>query len=54
MIDIRNYPSVIEAINTIINNKGIVEVKNESRHGDTNLVVVEITRTVKTKREKTI
>lgn len=50
MIDIRKRPEVLEIINTILNNGGIAEVKNESRHSE-NIVVVEIKRTVKTKRE---
>lgn len=48
-IDIRDYPEVIEIINGIINNRGTAEIKNERRQGETNLVVVEITRAVKTK-----
>jgi hypothetical protein len=51
-IDIRDYPEVIEIINGIINNHGVAEVKNEKRQGEVNLVVVEISRTVKTKKPK--
>jgi len=51
-IDIREHPEVIEIINTILNNKGIAEIKNESKHNSVNLVVVEIKRTVKTEKEK--
>lgn len=53
MIDIRDYPEVIEIINGIINNRGTAEIKNERRQGETNLVVVEITRAVKTKKPNT-
>lgn len=52
-IDIRDYPEVIEIINGIINNRGTAEIKNERRQGETNLVVVEITRAVKTKKPNT-
>ena len=50
MIDIRNHPEVCEAINAVVNNRGIAEVKNEKRRGEDNLVVVEIVRTLKTKK----
>lgn len=50
MIDIREHPEVIDIINAIINNHGTAEIKNEARKGDTNLVVVEIVRSVKTKK----
>ena len=50
MIDIREHPEVCEAINAVVNNKGIVEVHNEKRQGKDNLVVVEISRTLKTKK----
>jgi hypothetical protein len=49
-IDITKSPEVIEAINRIIDNGGIAEIKNEKRHGEDNLVVVEITRAVETKK----
>ena len=51
MIDIRDYPEIVEIINGIINNRGIVEIKNEDRKGGVNLVVVEVVRSVKTKRK---
>ena len=51
MIDLRNYPEIIDCLNNIINNKGVAEIKNEARKGDENLVVVEITRSVKTKKK---
>ncbi len=50
MIDIREEDDVIDAINAVLNNKGIAEVKNEKKAGKDNLVVVEISRTLKTKR----
>lgn len=50
MIDIRTEDEVIDAINAVLNNKGIAEVKNEKKSGKDNLVVVEISRTLKTKR----
>lgn len=51
MIDVREHPEVIEAINKVLNSRGIAEVKNEIRKGEDNLVVVEITRTLKTKKK---
>lgn len=49
-IDIRQYTEVIDLINNILNNKGIVEIKNEGRNNKVNIVVVEIKRTVKTEK----
>ena len=49
-IDITRNPDVVEAINRIVDNGGIAEIKNEKRHGEDNIVVVEITRSVKTKK----
>ena len=49
MIDIRDWPEVIDAVNAVLNNKGIAEVKNEKRQGKDNLVVVELTRKLKTR-----
>ena len=43
-IDVRDIPEVIEAINAILNNKGIAEIKKE-RDG---VAVVEITRKLRT------
>ena len=43
-MDIKDYPKTIETINSIINNKGIAEVKIER---DKDLVVVEVGGTVK-------
>lgn len=43
-MEIREHPKTIEAINKILENKGIAEVKAEK--GD-KLVVVEVRRTVK-------
>lgn len=43
-IDIRNIPEVVEAINAILNSKGIAEVKKE-RDG---VAVVEIARKLRT------
>ena len=50
MIDIREHPEVIDAINAVLNNRGIAETKNEMRRGKDNIVVVEISRTLKTKK----
>lgn len=50
MIDVRMNREVIEVINAILNNGGTAEIKNEKRHGEDNLVVVEIKRAVKTKK----
>ena len=43
-MDVREHPKTIEAINKILDSKGIAEVKAEK--GD-KLVVVEVRRTVK-------
>ena len=51
MIDVRDHLEVVEAINHILNNRGIAEVKNEIRKGQDNLVVVEIHWTLKTKKK---
>ncbi len=50
-IDIKEHPDVIKVINAILNNNGIAEIKNESKHSSVNLVVVEIKRTVKTEKK---
>ena len=44
IMDVREHPKTIEAINRILDNKGIAEVKQEK---DDTLVVVEVRRTVK-------
>lgn len=43
-MDVRDYPKTIEAINQILKDRGIAEVKAEK--GD-KLVVVDVRRTVK-------
>lgn len=43
-MDVRDYPKTIEAINQILEDRGIAEVKAEK--GD-KLVVVDVRRTVK-------
>ena len=43
-LDIRDYPELIEIINSIVNNHGIAEIKKE-RDG---IVAVEITRKLRT------
>ena len=43
-MDVREHPKTIESINTILENKGIAEVKVEK---DDTLVVVEVRRTVR-------
>lgn len=47
MIDIRMHTDILELINDILAKRGIAEVKCE---GKENIVVVEINRTVKTKK----
>ena len=49
MIDVRNHPETLEAINAIINNGGAAEVKVERRKESLSLVVVELSRKVKHK-----
>lgn len=44
MINIENNKKILEAVNAILNNRGIVEIKVER---DNKLVVVEIKRSVK-------
>lgn len=52
MIDIRNDEDALKALNAILSNKGIAEIKNESHDPkNPNLVVVEVCRNVKTKRK---
>lgn len=48
-VDIRTRPDVIDAINAVISNGGIAEVKVEGK--DANLTVVEIRRVLKTKKK---
>ena len=43
MIDIKKRPDVIEAINAILNSRGVAEIKWESKLG---LTVVKQTRTI--------
>ena len=51
MVDIRKRPDILDLVNAILNNQGIVEIKNEVRRdGTDNLVVVEIKRQVRTKK----
>lgn len=53
MIDIRNYPEVINIINAALNDKRVIEVKNETRRAeDVNIVVVALGREVLTKPKK--
>lgn len=50
MIDIRDYPEVVDIINTALNEKRVIEVKNEARkEGVVNIVVVGLGREVLTK-----
>ena len=42
MIDIRDYPEVIDAINAVINSRGLAEVKIEQK----GIAVVEQKRTI--------
>ena len=50
MIDIRQMDEAVEAINAILNNRGIAEVKLEGK--GTRPTVVEIKRTLKTAKER--
>ena len=53
VIDIRNYPEVINIINAALNDKRVIEVKNETRRdNDVNIVVVALGREVLTKPKK--
>lgn len=47
MIDIKNHPEVLEAMNAILNNGGVCEVKREKWKAGEKIVVVEQTRAVK-------
>ena len=52
MIDIRDYPEVVDEINAILNSHGTCEIKNEAnRTSAERLVVVEISRKLKLKTE---
>ena len=51
-IDIRKDEEACEQINAILNNNGIAEIKNEGKGDKVNLVVVEIKRTVRTKKKQ--
>lgn len=48
-MDVREHPKTIESINTILESRGIAEVKVEK---DDTLVVVEVRRTVKNSEKK--
>lgn len=51
MIDIAKRKDIIEVLNAILNNGGTAEVKNERKRDlPENIVVVEIKRTVRTKK----
>ena len=53
MIDIRNHPDVIDIINKALNERRVIEVKNEARRdGAVNIVVVSLGREVLTKPKK--
>ena len=53
MIDIRNYPEVVDIINAALNDKRVIEVKNETRSAnEVNIVVVALGREVLTKPKK--
>lgn len=49
LLDVRNMPDVVSAINAILNNKGIAEIKQEKA----SVTVVEIKRTLKTTKPNT-
>ena len=49
MIDIRNYPDALNIINAALNERRVVEVKNEARKsGEVNIVIVGLDRKVLT------
>lgn len=53
MIDIRDNPNnCIDIINEVLNDGGIVEIKNEKRKGKDNIVVVRQLRVVLTQKPK--
>ena len=53
MIDIRQHPDVIDIINAALNERRVIEVKNEARkEGVVNIVVVGLGREVLTKPKK--
>lgn len=47
MIDIKQMPDIENAINAIVNNQGIAEVKTEDWHGELKVTVVEQSRSLK-------
>lgn len=49
MIDIRDIPQVVDAINSIVNNGSIAEIKREKNHrdGTTTVLVIEQYRVIK-------
>lgn len=47
MIDVRTMPEVLDAINAVLNNKGVCEVKSERWKSGAKVTVVEQSRTVK-------
>lgn len=57
IIDIRNYPEVIDKINGILNNHNVVELKNEAKYYEglkvsDSIAVVEISRRLRANVEK--
>lgn len=50
MIDIRDFPEALDAINDVLNSGRRADIGNERRQGKDNIVVVEVTRVVKTKK----
>lgn len=47
MIDITEYPGLVETINAIINNNGIAEIKVENKTSAPKITVVEQNRNLK-------
>ena len=47
VIDIKQMPDIENAINAIVNNQGIAEVKTEDWHGELKVTVVEQSRSLK-------
>lgn len=57
LVDISDYPEIIEQINRILNNHGVVELKNEAKYYEgrkvsDSIAVIEINRRLRANIEK--
>lgn len=53
MIDVRDNPNnILDIMNDVLNDGGIVEIKNEKRKGQDNIVAVRQLRVVLTQKPK--